>query len=646
SYFNAQVSNETDLPLGGTYNPTIQELLSQYQNQPIGTLTTTYTVTTTSGEESVVISVEVIQSQTAEAGTIADRTVACGSTDIIILDDSILSNNATPGGTFSADPGVLNADGNFDPTSLDPDTYLITYTVIGSECVTGEDSVTFEITIPEGDFEDNPVIGDVCYNEIENPTVQGFRTFFSNLVNLNTDLATGGSFDPTMETLVSQYENDPYSIYNTTYSVPTECGTASVDLAITVLENPDAGQDGNLIFAVGETDAKDLFTGLNGTPETGGTWTDSDGNEVDGSFDPTTDTPGVYTYTLTNVNDCSASATVTVTVEQDTTACPDVTDTTPDFCPGATVAQLEPADANWYDTADGTTPLSDDTALTDGGVYYAGDAAGECPARVMVTVTILDAPAAPTVADFSDCVVTGATVADLDITPDTDATFTVYTDAALQTPAADTDLLVDGTYYVTQTSAAGCESPAAELDVTLTDSNAPTLVAGGNVFCEFDRATLADLEENVNANGSITWYTTATGDETYSTSEVLSNNVTYYASVTPNGDCESSQRLVVTVTLESCDIVIPEIFSPNGDSINDTFVVKNLAAEYPNYKMEIYNRWGEPVYMGNASTPAWDGTSTEGSFGDGVLPVGVYFYLIYFNDGQTAPVQGRLYLSR
>ncbi|MGB7785713.1 MAG: gliding motility-associated C-terminal domain-containing protein, partial [Salinimicrobium sp.] len=195
-------------------------------------------------------------------------------------------------------------------------------------------------------------------------------------------------------------------------------------------------------------------------------------------------------------------------------------------------------------------------------------------------------------------------------------------------------------------SAAGCESDAAMLEVTLTDTAAPTLVQGGNVFCEFDGATLAELEQNVNANGVVTWYTSATGDETYNTSEVLSDGVSYYASATPSGDCESSQRLQVTVTLESCEIVIPEIFSPNGDTINDEFVIENLAAEYPGYKLEIYNRWGEPVYKGNASTPSWDGTSTEGSFGSGILPAGVYFYILYYNDGTTPPTQGRVYLSR
>jgi gliding motility-associated-like protein len=104
--------------------------------------------------------------------------------------------------------------------------------------------------------------------------------------------------------------------------------------------------------------------------------------------------------------------------------------------------------------------------------------------------------------------------------------------------------------------------------------------------------------------------------------------------------------LPVTVTLEVCEIIIPEAFSPNGDDINDEFVIENIASEYPSFRLEIYNRWGEPVYKGGASTPEWDGTSTEGSFGSGVLPAGVYFYILYFNDGQTAPTQGRVYLSR
>lgn len=53
-----------------------------------------------------------------------------------------------------------------------------------------------------------------------------------------------------------------------------------------------------------------LFDHLNGTPETGGSWSGPAGHP--GTFDPATDAPGVYTYTV--VGPPSASATVTVTV--------------------------------------------------------------------------------------------------------------------------------------------------------------------------------------------------------------------------------------------------------------------------------------------------------------------------------------------
>ncbi|MDX1544336.1 MAG: gliding motility-associated C-terminal domain-containing protein, partial [Christiangramia sp.] len=94
-------------------------------------------------------------------------------------------------------------------------------------------------------------------------------------------------------------------------------------------------------------------------------------------------------------------------------------------------------------------------------------------------------------------------------------------------------------------------------------------------------------------------------------------------------------------------LLFPEGISPNGDGMNDTFDIENIEREYPNYTIEIYNRWGDVVYKGNANTPDWDGsTNQSGSLGDDVLPVGVYFYLLDFNDGVTAPRKGKVYLSR
>ena len=73
----------------------------------------------------------------------------------------------------------------------------------------------------------------------------------------------------------------------------------------------------------------------------------------------------------------------------------------------------------------------------------------------------------------------------------------------------------------------------------------------------------------------------------------------------------------------------------------------NVDIIYPNFEIEIYNRYGNIVYKGRANSPRFDGTSNQArTVVKGDLPVGVYFYIFNFNDGETKPEQGRLYLSR
>ena len=96
------------------------------------------------------------------------------------------------------------------------------------------------------------------------------------------------------------------------------------------------------------------------------------------------------------------------------------------------------------------------------------------------------------------------------------------------------------------------------------------------------------------------------------------------------------------------DIRIPDGFSPNNDGVNDTFEIDNLAELYPKFTLEIYNRYGNKVYQGDINTPNWDGTASEGGIklGNNLLPTGVYFFIINFNDGSRKPLQDRVYLNR
>ena len=112
--------------------------------------------------------------------------------------------------------------------------------------------------------------------------------------------------------------------------------------------------------------------------------------------------------------------------------------------------------------------------------------------------------------------------------------------------------------------------------------------------------------------------------------------------------------------LNSANILDPTIniqeitnsFSPNEDGTNDTFQIPGLAEDYPNFKMTIYNRYGNIVYdyQNNGKTIPlwWDGRSygrmTVGG-NKNILPTATYWYVVDFNDGRTKPYQSWLYLN-
>jgi gliding motility-associated-like protein len=77
---------------------------------------------------------------------------------------------------------------------------------------------------------------------------------------------------------------------------------------------------------------------------------------------------------------------------------------------------------------------------------------------------------------------------------------------------------------------------------------------------------------------------------------------------------------------EECLVFFPEGFSPNGDGINDVYVIEGLAGSQV-ITIDVFNRWGAVVYTSSDYANDWDGTSNTGS-STGELPVGTYFYLV------------------
>ena len=93
------------------------------------------------------------------------------------------------------------------------------------------------------------------------------------------------------------------------------------------------------------------------------------------------------------------------------------------------------------------------------------------------------------------------------------------------------------------------------------------------------------------------------------------------------------------------DFFIPEGFSPNGDGINDVFVIRGIL-NFPENTFVIFNRWGNKVFETNSYQNTWDGTTTLGlSVGGDVLPIGTYFYILDLKDGSDV-FKGTIYLNR
>jgi gliding motility-associated-like protein len=89
---------------------------------------------------------------------------------------------------------------------------------------------------------------------------------------------------------------------------------------------------------------------------------------------------------------------------------------------------------------------------------------------------------------------------------------------------------------------------------------------------------------------------------------------------------------------------IPNVFTPNGDGVNDYFQVKAVSME--TFNGVILDRWGRKIFEWTnckEETAGWDGTN-----GSSKAAPGVYFYIIKAvgKDEVTYDESGTLYLFR
>jgi gliding motility-associated-like protein len=93
------------------------------------------------------------------------------------------------------------------------------------------------------------------------------------------------------------------------------------------------------------------------------------------------------------------------------------------------------------------------------------------------------------------------------------------------------------------------------------------------------------------------------------------------------GRCPATDKIIITV---KSILKIPSAFTPNSDTINDTWAIMDNNREfndYPDIEIKIFNRWGGEIFY-SVGSGAYQTKPFDGIQDGQRLPAGTYFYVI------------------
>lgn len=167
-----------------------------------------------------------------------------------------------------------------------------------------------------------------------------------------------------------------------------------------------------------------------------------------------------------------------------------------------------------------------------------------------------------------------------------------------------------GTYTATVLTPGGC---AVSETTTVNLFPNPVLNLPNETLCQFENE-----EITLTAPAGFVSYTWngQVGDSFYKTKKL---GLITLKVVDQNG-CVATQT--VNVTSKCKDIYFPNTFTPNGDGINDKWLITGLEGD-PTVRVRIFSRSGDMVFESIGYTQPWDG-----NFKGKLLPSGNYYYII------------------
>lgn len=208
----------------------------------------------------------------------------------------------------------------------------------------------------------------------------------------------------------------------------------------------------------------------------------------------------------------------------------------------------------------------------------------------------------------------------------TGGTTYVWTDINSNTLSNDDTLIISnpqaGTVsYILTVSTNGCTDSDT---VTLTSFPTPVVNAGPDITILQGQNTQIGGNPTTQTGNNVVWSPPVFLQTPTSYNPIANpdTTTTYTVTVTDANGCTASDQMVLTVLPQ---IVFPNGFSPNGDGVNDAWII-DFIDRFPDCIVEVYNRWGQQLFYSVGYSTPWDGMY-EGK----PVPIGTYYYIINLN---------------
>ncbi|HLG39534.1 MAG TPA: gliding motility-associated C-terminal domain-containing protein [Chitinophagaceae bacterium] len=296
---------------------------------------------------------------------------------------------------------------------------------------------------------------------------------------------------------------------------------------------------------------------------------------------------------------------------------------------------------NWYDQSLSTL-LGSSTTLTvappppEGTVYgliitpYPGSG---CLDTLYTTINYINTPFNFTVADSarfcrpsigdltSSWITTGSTPG---------LSYSYFTDATgLNNLYKPDSINTNGTYYIKASDAGGCND-IKPIEVIINNPPAITVHDPPTVHypSKTDITSLALITGNI-AGLSFSYWKDEAATSGVSDPSAIDSAGLYFIKATNIAGCSVVKPVDVVVSIARP----PNIFSPNGDGINDRWEIPGLK-QYSQGVVDIFNRYGQAIFHSNGYYIPWDGKIKSKN-----VPPGTYYYIIRISNKLT-PLTG------